>query len=266
MFIIFILLISLLENSKFVATFSTKYFPSSIFNNIQSPNRLMARYLVNKGVLWDVDGTLSDSFMLGFESTQQILQNNGYNRISEDDYHKGTRYTTPRRLAWHVTDNLDDPIGINLGNQFDELYVKLVSPKTAPLYDGIKELLQDICSQNHVKVGALSNACGSYVESVLIENKIKSFFIASYGADQVPEAKPSSLGLLKLSSELDLNPSDCVYIGDSPSDGEAAKAAGMYSIGVTWGSHPISSIESKFDRICHTVSDLHIALKEFIIQ
>ena len=45
----------------------------------------------------------------------------------------GTKYTTPRRLAWHVTNNPDDPIGVKLGQQFDDLYVKLVSSDTGRL-------------------------------------------------------------------------------------------------------------------------------------
>jgi phosphoglycolate phosphatase-like HAD superfamily hydrolase len=84
-----------------------------------------------KCVLWDVDGTMCDSFQLGFSSTRVVLQNNGVKDITEEDYHLGTkyviyhlhsnniiiiisRYTTPRRLAWHVTGNPDDPIGMKL--------------------------------------------------------------------------------------------------------------------------------------------------------
>jgi hypothetical protein len=58
---------------------------------------------VGRAILWDVDGTLSDSYMLGFSSTQKVLSNNGKAAITEDEYHLGTKYTTPRRLSWHVT-------------------------------------------------------------------------------------------------------------------------------------------------------------------
>jgi len=113
-----------------------------------------------RAALFDVDGTLSDSFRLGFESTQRVLTSNGnkqeqlpllslalyseiligHRTISEEEYHQGTRYTTPARLNWHCTGTADElgPIGVELGRQFDELYVKLVSTQTAPLYSGIK--------------------------------------------------------------------------------------------------------------------------------
>lgn len=66
-----------------------------------------------------------------------------YNQIlkflsSKNDL-SGTRYTTPARLAWHSTGEANElnPTGIELGRQFDEMYVKLVSIETAPLYHGI---------------------------------------------------------------------------------------------------------------------------------
>lgn len=206
-------------------------------------------------ILWDVDGTLSDSFLLGFESTQKILMNNGKSSISEEMYHQGTKYTTPRRLAWHVTGNPDDPVGETLGRQFDELYVQLVSPETAPLYPGIKELLV-LLNNKKIKQGALSNACGSYVQAVLLSNHVNNMFSVQYGADDVPAAKPSGLGLLKCCQEISSDPAESIYVGDSPSDGEAAKNAGMVSIGVTYGSHPKEAVRKAFTHSVDTVEEL----------
>ena len=42
-----------------------------------------------RALLFDIDGTLSDSFRLGFESTQKVLVNNGYKLIDENEYHQG---------------------------------------------------------------------------------------------------------------------------------------------------------------------------------
>ncbi len=53
------------------------------------------------------------------------------------------------------------------------------------------------------------------------------------GADEVPEAKPGGGGLLKCCELLRALPEASVYVGDAPTDGMAARAAGMASIGVT---------------------------------
>ena len=57
------------------------------------------------GVFWDVDGTIADSFRLGYDSTNEVMLRNGLSPISEESYHQGTRFTTPARFAWHVTGN-----------------------------------------------------------------------------------------------------------------------------------------------------------------
>ena len=209
-----------------------------------------------RAILWDVDGTLSNSYQLGFTSTQTIMSRNGYPLISESDYHAGTKLTTPRRFAWHVTGNPDDQIGIHLGKQFDELYLQLVNIETAPLYPGIESLVRDLSKIENVVQGALSNACGDYVRSVLKVNEVSEIFCVQLGADDVPGAKPRPDGLLKCCEQLHSTPFSSVYIGDSPSDGQAARACGMYCIGVTWGSHPLESISSEFDSVAHSVTDL----------
>jgi len=69
---------------------------------------------LSAGILFDVDGTLSDSFKLGFDSTNAVLKRNGIEEISAESYHQGTRFTTPMRLAWHVTGDPNNPIGEDL--------------------------------------------------------------------------------------------------------------------------------------------------------
>lgn len=219
------------------------------------------------GILWDVDGTIADSYLLGFTSTNEVLKRHGKNAITEESYHEGTKFTTPRRLAWHVTGNPDDPIGQALGEEFDDLYVKLVSTETAALYDGMKELLIAVRAlKPSIRFGALSNACGAYVRAVLEVNEIDALFGLGLGADEVDRAKPDPDGLWKLCNELNLQPGRCVYVGDSPTDGQAAKAAGMTSIGVTWGSHSKEKVSANFVKTVDSVADLQEALTEFVQQ
>lgn len=46
--------------------------------------------------------------------------------------------------------------------------------------------------------------------------------------------KPSPDSLLRCANTMNIQPSKCIYVGDSPNDILAAKAAGMLSIGVSW--------------------------------
>ena len=219
-----------------------------------------------RGVLFDVDGTISDSWHLGFSCTQKVLEEFGHRLITEDEYHEGTKYSTPRRFAWHLTNNPDDEIGVVLGNRFDEMYVTLVTPHTTALYPGICDIFQNLRNQNSVKIGALSNACGAYVKAVIDVNKLSPYFDIALGADEVPHPKPKPDGLWHLCKELNLDPKQSIYIGDSPSDGAAAYAAGMKSIGVTWGSHPKSTVSTAFTYTADTMSDLEQYINKFLSE
>jgi phosphoglycolate phosphatase-like HAD superfamily hydrolase len=216
-------------------------------------------------ILWDVDGTLSNSHDLCFDCTNKVLKKHGREAISEETYHQGTRFTTPRRMAWHATNNPDDEIGDIMGKEFDDMYVTLVSANSAPLYQGMQDLFQTFQKDYpQVTHGALSNACSSYVIAVLKENKIDSHFGVALGADNVPAAKPAPDGLIACSTQLQVPITHCVYVGDSPTDGIAAKRAGMKSVGVTWGSHIAESVEPNFTLTVHSIEELQVVLRQQI--
>jgi len=209
-------------------------------------------------VVWDVDGTLADTTDLGFASTNAVLLEASLPTITLEQYLRGTRYATPQRLAWHATGDIDDPSGEALGAAFDEHYIALVDDRTAGFFPGIRDLVRRIASGKSQAV--LSNACGEYARKVCDANEMIDAMAAVVGADEVPDVKPSPLGLLSLCSSLGWDPATCVYVGDSPSDGVAAKGAGMMSVGCTWGSHDANAQRGRFDALVDTVEELEALL------
>lgn len=255
-----------------VGSFSSTALRFSGMENLDSLNSLIKPNDA-EGVIFDIDGTLADSWKLGFDATQVVLQKRNIPLITEELYHECTRYSTPDRLARHAgflpEDDGYDEIGQSLAKDFDELYVGLVDKTTASFYDGIDDLILGLPSKDEnesdthqgVKVAALTNACVAYAHAVLKTNcegrGIYSRFLSIHGADTVPRPKPMPDGLLVCSREINVEPNKCVYIGDSPSDGAAAKAAGMIAIGCLWGSHSEQSLRSApFDYICSSISEL----------
>lgn len=229
-------------------------------------------------VIFDIDGTLADSWKLGYDATVAVLKNNnlGHVPINEEIYHATCVYPTPERLARTAGLVPEDDnflkVGEELGRQFDEHYVKLVSLETCEFYDGIFEMIQNLPEET--KLGALTNACVAYGHAVLEANcpvKSGSEGFALYdrfgtinGADSVPAAKPSPEGLFQCAKELGLKPEDCIYVGDAVGDGKAARAAGMVSIGVLWGSNSEEKLRNAdtFDYICSTRDQLRDLLPQ----
>jgi len=77
-------------------------------------------------------------------------------------------------------------------------------------------------------------------------------------------AKPYPDGLLHCCQTIKVDPCRSIYIGDSPSDGQAATAAGMKSIGVTWGSHSIDKLIPTFTCIAYSISELNNYILQFL--
>jgi len=200
-----------------------------------------------------VDGTLVESTDLAFTATNEVLADNDFPTITVEQYKIGCKYTTPERFNNHIGAPEGDPQGAKLGDIFDATYVKRVSPVTAGLFSGMERLLRSVALAGHPQ-GVLSNACGEYVRAVLSANEL----------DEVPAAKPAADGLLECCEVLHCNPEASVYVGDSPSDGKAARAAGMMSIGVLWGANPKSKLLEDFDVLVADVPELIVELRKML--
>lgn len=234
------------------------------------------------GVIFDIDGTLANSWKLGYDATVVVLENNkdrlGPVEIDEKIYHETCVYATPERLARTAGVVPEDPafeaLGEDLGAQFDSHYVRLVSAETAKFYDGIPGLLERL--PEGTRLGALTNACVAYAHGVLGANcavrsgadpdgfPLYARFGTIQGADSVPEPKPSPAGLIQCAGELGLDPHACVYVGDAVGDGKAARAAGMVSVGVAWGSNSEEKLRAAgcFDYLCRSVDELRALLPQ----
>jgi HAD superfamily hydrolase (TIGR01549 family) len=252
------------------------FFPAEPFVQISKPSsrrlekKLMPREISMQvdqvdGVIFDIDGTLADSFRLGFDATRVVLQKNGLDDIDEQTYHDCTIFATPERMARHAGIFPGDPeygeVSTRLAKEFDDFYIGLVSIETAAFYPGIRKMIMSI--PNHIRIGALTNAAHQYAHAVLRVNSdsngdIYSRFSSIRGADDVPKPKPNPDGLWVVCEDMGgIDPTKCVYVGDSPSDGTASKNAGMSAIGVLWGSHSEKKVrDAPFDHICDSVEAL----------
>ena len=87
---------------------------------------------------------------------------------------------------------------------------------------------------------------------------LSHYFDVVVGADDTERHKPHPDPLLHALDRLGSKPSDAAYVGDSPFDIQAAKAAGMTAIGVTWGRiHDAERLERENpDALVHTAEEL----------
>ena len=70
------------------------------------------------------------------------------------------------------------------------------------------------------------------------------------GLEPGMKRKPAPDGAWKIAEALSVKPEDCMYVGDTNTDMQTGKAAGMYTIGVLWGFRDRQELEENHaDRI-----------------
>ena len=101
--------------------------------------------------------------------------------------------------------------------------------------DGMPGLLHDL-HEAGVRTGVVSSKVAGTVRLGLRAVGLESVVDVLAGMDETVRHKPHPDPLLYAARRLGAEPASCAYVGDAAVDVEAARAAGMGSVAVTWGA------------------------------
>jgi len=100
-------------------------------------------------------------------------------------------------------------------------------------YPGIIGLLDELKSRN-VRLAVLSNKADELTKKI-IEVLLPGYFDIVIGMTNEEFRKPNPSGALEISKRWGTLPECIAYVGDTSTDMQTAKNAGMFAVGVTWG-------------------------------
>src|SRR5262249_49278099 len=103
-----------------------------------------------------------------------------------------------------------------------------------PCFDGIVAVLARLKSEGR-RLGVVSAKRRATVERVFDGAAIGVHFDVVVGSDATERHKPDPEPLNRALEILDADPREAAYVGDSPFDVAAARAAGVYAVAVGWG-------------------------------
>jgi phosphoglycolate phosphatase len=89
--------------------------------------------------------------------------------------------------------------------------------------------------RHHARLGIVSSKWRSRIETILRRERLLDLFGAIVGGEDVPMLKPDPTGLRMALNKLDAPPERSLYVGDSVTDAETARRAGVPFVAVLSG-------------------------------
>jgi pyrophosphatase PpaX len=190
-------------------------------------------------VLFDLDGTVVDSGAIILASmrhaTQEVL---------------GRDYSDEELLQAVGGPGLEAQM-FALAPDHVERLVDVYRAHNEPLHDdleacaGIQDVLVRLRGEGR-RLGVVTAKRRSTVALAFARVPLGHLFEAVVGGDETERHKPDPEPLLLGAERLGADPAATAYVGDSPFDVRAAKAAGMCAVAVTWGRiHDRSRLEAE---------------------
>ena len=102
-------------------------------------------------------------------------------------------------------------------------------------FPGIVHVLAQLRDEGR-RLGVVTAKKRSTVDIAFARLPLAPLFETVVGGDETVRHKPDPEPLLLGLERLGARPDEAAYVGDSPYDMAAAKAAGMFAVGVTWGA------------------------------
>jgi pyrophosphatase PpaX len=202
-------------------------------------------------VLFDLDGTVIDSGAIILASmrhaTREVL---------------GVEPPDEELMAAVGGPGLEAQMRAFAPDRVDEL-VTVYRAHNEPLHGdlvccaGMDDVLVQLKEEGR-RLGIVTAKRRATVDLAFANVPVGHLFETVVGGDETERHKPDPAPLLLAAQRMNVNPDDCAYVGDSPFDMRAAKAAGMHAVAVTWGGiHAREALEREQpDAIVDEAEDL----------
>lgn len=206
-------------------------------------------------VIFDCDGTLVDSQNAIVASMAFAFRAHGLEPPPRSAILRIVGLSLPRavealmpghpvRLAHQVSQSYKDGFGATL----------LDEATRDPLFSGAAIVVEKLAASPGLVLGIATGKSLRGVHRLLDREDWRGHFATIQTADNAP-SKPDPGMILQAMADTGATPETTIMIGDTTYDIDMARAAGVQSIGVSWGYHPVAALEK---------SGAHVIVDDFI--
>ncbi len=203
-----------------------------------------------EAVVFDLDGTLVDSVELITVSFQHAIREVLGREMSREEAITWVGRPLREQMVLFSPEHADELVRVYREFNHRE------HDRMLTLYDGILNLLAGLETAG-AKVGLVTSKSRDTTQMAFDLTGIESYFDATVCSDESSGNKPSPDPILRCLDLLGVDAADAAYVGDSPADMQAARAAGVDAIAVTWGVFSTQALAAeKPGVLVHTIPEL----------
>ncbi len=197
-----------------------------------------AKFPLNvKMVMIDLDGTLIDTVPDLAAAANRMLGDLGRPEWGMEHYRAWIGNGVPRFVKRALTGEMqaepEDKLYEPALTLFRQHYAAAVSDLSRP-YPGVIECLQQLKAQGF-SLACITNKAAAFTLPLLKNLDLAKYFQLVLSGDSLPKQKPDPLPLMHACQHFSISSDQGVLIGDSSNDVQAARAARMPVICVTYG-------------------------------
>lgn len=187
-----------------------------------------------KAILFDLDGTLLNTLNDIGNAVNRVLSRRNFPTHAMDAYRNfvgdGIRTLIVRSLP---AENQDASLIRACMDEFNREYDKTWNIETS-LYPGIEDML-DLVQDRGLRLAVFSNKPHDFTQNCVDAFFPYREFEVVLGIKESIPHKPDPTGALTIARRMGVAPSSFLYLGDTGTDMQTARAAGMYPVGALWG-------------------------------
>lgn len=214
-------------------------------------------------VLIDLDGTLVDSVPDLAYCLDEMMTALGRTPWGIKKARDWVGNGVDRLVMRALTDTLWEDPAEELFAVAQPLFMTLYAENTSGrscLYEGVLEGL-DYLKSSGFKIGCVTNKAAAFTVPLLKDMGIHDYFEIIVSGDTTLKKKPDPMPLLYAAEKLGELPTDCLMVGDSMHDVEAARNANFQVVSVPYGyNHGVDIREAKPDAVIESLAELKMLL------
>lgn len=188
-----------------------------------------------KGVIFDLDGTLIDSYPLTTFAFKEVLKKWGNIELTEDEIYLS--FGPPEKVIFKRYVGED---------KLEECYLDYVkifekNSNDIKVFEGVREVLEEL-KRLEILTGIFTGRGRELSIKLLQLKELSQFFKELVSSENVPNPKPHPDGVKEICRRLGVKPSNCLHVGDSFMDIIAGKMAGAITAGALWGTRNLEKL------------------------